>query len=128
MARFANCPLRPAWAALALLLVGSGATVSVAHACGAFRARTVSPEARPSLAREKVVLFYDAEQEREHFIREIAFEHSDDPFGFVVPTPSRPEVASLDEPTLFTLLRDNFPFSLRPVSYTHLTLPTTPYV
>ena len=87
---------------------------SVAHACGGFfRARTIPPEQRPSLAREKVLILYDAEQRKQHFIRELAFRRADERFGFVVPTPTRPEVERVAE-TPFTTLRDRFPF--HPVS------------
>jgi hypothetical protein len=85
---------------------------SVAHACGGFfRARTIPPEQRPSLAREKVLILYDAEQRKQHFVRELAFRRADDRFGFVVPTPTRPEVERVEE-TPFTTLRERFPFRL----------------
>ena len=93
--------------ALALVPVGQRA----AEACGAFfSVRVVTPEQRPSLSREKVLLIHDAEVGREHFIREVAFERALEPFGFVVPTPTRPEVESI-ETNPFTKLRDRFPFA-----------------
>jgi hypothetical protein len=42
-----------------------------------------------------VLLLYDAAQRKEHFIREVTFRNGLEPFGFVVPTPTRPEVAAL---------------------------------
>lgn len=86
------------------------AGVSIAHACGMFRGVAVAPEKRPSLSREKVVLVYDAEKKTEHFIREIAFARADTSFGFVVPVPSRPTVAKLEDEELFTSLRALFKY------------------
>src|SRR5688572_30726603 len=92
-----------------------------ASACGMFygEATAVAPESRPSLAREKVLIVHDAARGREHFIREVAFRRADQTFGFVVPTPTPPEVAAVaDNP--FTQLRELFPFAPvpRPVDET----------
>lgn len=84
---------------------------SEARACGGFfRARTVAPEKRPSLSREKVLLIHDRARGRQHFVREVAFRRAAEPFGFVVPTPSRPDVASIKKQP-FTALREQFPFA-----------------
>lgn len=83
----------------------------VAHACGAFfHVRTIAPEKRPSLAREKVLIIHDAARGQQHFIREVAFRKADQTFGFVVPTPTRPEVAEVAT-NPFTKLRERFPFA-----------------
>lgn len=83
---------------------------SIARACGGFfRSAKVAPEKRPSLTREKVLLIYDAEEGEQHFIREVAFKRAAEPFGFVVPTPTRPKVETVAK-TPFTALRDRFPF------------------
>ena len=83
----------------------------VARACGMFlRVREVSPEQRPSLAREKVLIIHDAARGQQHFIREVAFRRADQSFGFVVPTPTRPEVATVEK-NPFTKLRERFPFA-----------------
>ncbi len=93
--------------ALALVPLGQRA----AEACGGFFSmRVVSPEQRPSLSREKVLLIHDAQAGRQHFIREVAFERASEPFGFVVPTPTRPDVGSVAS-NPFTRLRDRFPFT-----------------
>lgn len=86
-----------------------------AAACGGFFSGLVklAPEQRPSLAREKVLIVHDAERGREHFIREVAFRRADHTFGFVVPTPSRPEVAKVEK-NPFTRLRQDFPFARDP--------------
>jgi hypothetical protein len=84
--------------------------IPVVQACGGFfRAPQVPPEKRPTLAREKVLLIHDAAKGRQHFIREVAFRKANDSFGFVVPTPTRPEVASIAQ-TPFTKLRQTFAY------------------
>lgn len=90
-----------------MALVGGG--YSVAQACGMFRSVRLSPEERPTMSREKVLLIHDAEKGEQHFIREVAFARAGDPLGFVVPTPSRPTVAEV-ETTPFTQLRNSFSF------------------
>ena len=83
---------------------------SLAEACGGmFRAAQTAPEQRPSLSREKVLLIHDAERGRQHFVREVAFRRATEPFGFVVPTPARPEVEAVEH-TPFSILRRSFPF------------------
>lgn len=82
-----------------------------AAACGGFfHAKPVPPEQRPTLAREKALIVHDVEKGREHFVREVAFRRADKRFGFVVPTPSVPEVASVAN-TPFTKLRERFAFA-----------------
>jgi hypothetical protein len=97
----------------AAVLAGALAFVAAepgADACGGFfSARALKPEQRPTLAREKVLIVHDAARGREHFIREVAFRKADQKFGFVVPTPTRPEVATVAK-NPFTRLRDQFPF------------------
>ena len=59
-----------------------------------------------SLAYEQTLIVYDAEKRREHFVREVVFSASREPFGFVVPTPARPEVAKVKK-SPFPKLRDH---------------------
>jgi hypothetical protein len=70
---------------------------SLASACGGFFARRTPHvvSAAPSLQHEQVLLVFDPTKEREHFVREVAFRNGNESFGFVVPTPSRPEVAAV---------------------------------
>lgn len=51
----------------------------------------------PSIAVERVLLVHDEPAGVEHLIREIAFASVDRPFGFVVPTPTRPSVFKADD-------------------------------
>lgn len=68
---------------------------------------------RPSLAYEQVLLMFDEKNELEHFIRSISFRAEDHPFGFVVPTPSKPTVVPL-KTNPFPVLREIFPFDPPP--------------
>lgn len=89
--------------------------VRTTSACGMFYSavKLLRPESRPSLAREKVLIVHDAVRGREHFIREVAFRRADQSFGFVVPTPTLPEVAAVKYGP-FTRLRERFPFTAPP--------------
>lgn len=81
-----------------------------AEACGAFFAKAATPvERRPSLSVERVLLLHDPEKGVEHFIREVVFQGSRETFGFVVPTPTRPDVFKVTEPP-FDKLETAFPF------------------
>lgn len=86
--------------------------VGDAQACGVFVSARDERGARrqPSLAAEKVLIVHDAVAGTEHFIREVAFRDAPEPFGFVVPTPGRPEVAAFGG-GLFETLRAGFPFA-----------------
>ena len=92
---------------IAGLGLGLGLSVRRANACGG----VFVPQAKrlPSLAHEQVLILHDPNTDTEHFIREVAFRQADQRFGFVVPTPTRPEVAKVDR-GLFEKLRRQFPF------------------
>lgn len=102
--------LRLCASVLACALAFVAAAPSAAACGGFFSRRPVPPEQRPTLSREKVLIVHDAARSREHFIREVAFRRADERFGFVVPTPSLPEVAKVDS-TPFTKLRQQFAFA-----------------
>jgi hypothetical protein len=79
-------------------------------ACGGFFSRmALEGKRRPSLAYEQTLIVFDAERGREHFVREVVFRTADEAFGFVVPTPSRPEVAAVKS-SPFAGLRSSYPF------------------
>jgi hypothetical protein len=95
------------------LVLGAAAVLtlspSIARACGGFFSRKViEGPRRPSLAYEQTLIIFDQAKQREHFIREVAFRAAAEPFGFVVPAPARPEVASLKSP--FESLHREFPY------------------
>lgn len=81
------------------------------EACGGFFPRASAEAARrPSLSYEQTLIVWDEAKGREHFVREVAFRDSSQTFGFVVPTPTRPEVAKVAK-SPFASLRADFPFS-----------------
>jgi hypothetical protein len=65
-----------------------------ADACGAVFRHTTTVTV-PSLQVEQVLVIHDPVKEEEHFIRQLAFRNAKEPFGFIVPTPSRPTVAKV---------------------------------
>jgi hypothetical protein len=104
-------------AGLLAAALGAGVVaIPEARACGGFFSRAaLESDRRPSLAYEQTLIVFDAEKQREHFVREVVFRASREPFGFVVPTPSRPEVAKVKK-SPFAKLREAFPFR-RPPSH-----------
>lgn len=103
--------------AMSVLAVGTALCVgalllqpSPTEACVVMVPAEVEPQARPSLSQEQVLIVFDDAKHRQHFIREVAFRKANTTFGFVVPTPTRPEVESVEEPP-FSDLQVSFPFS-----------------
>ena len=109
MGRWLNLPSRSASSCAALFIAGLLATRS-AEPCGVLGSREGR---RPSLAYEQVLLVHDPTTEQEHFIRSVTFRTEDHPFGFVVPTPSRPTVAEV-KASPFPALREGYPFDPPP--------------
>jgi hypothetical protein len=65
----------------------------------------VGPEgARISVSEEQALIIWEASKKRQHFIRRASFESSAKDFGFLVPTPSQPELAEADG-SIFEALR-----------------------
>jgi len=95
--------------AAAGLCAVAGASTDARACIEVFGQEVSESDRRPSLAYEQTLIVYDAEKRREHFVREVVFSASREPFGFVVPTPARPEVAKVKK-SPFPKLRDLFPF------------------
>lgn len=55
------------------------------------------PGERVDLAQEEAILVWDPDTRTEHFIRRAVFGTEAQSFGFLVPTPTRPEVAEADD-------------------------------
>lgn len=70
----------------------SGGAPHDAEACGTLRS-SGSAQA-PSLVVEQVLIVWDRPKHREHFVRQVVFRGDSGRFGFVVPTPTVPEVAA----------------------------------
>jgi len=60
------------------------------------------------LTKEKVIIVWDAERKIEHFIRQASFDTKARDFGFIVPTPSVPELA-VANPEAFTMIEGLVP-------------------
>ena len=55
------------------------------------------PAAHPvTLVDEKAIIVWNADQKRQHFIRQASFDGDAEHFGFIVPVPTKPEVAVVD--------------------------------
>lgn len=84
-----------------------------ARACGAVarkRLPAADPYATlPYLAIEQTLIAWDRTTRIEDFVREARFARTNEPFGFVVPVPGKPEVAKVDSP--FSALRREFPYN-----------------
>jgi hypothetical protein len=88
--------------------VGLCAFSSDARPCGAFVSRDVKTV--PSLAVEQSLIVFDEAKQLEHFVRQVAIRDPSPGFGFVVPTPERPEVAKVAV-SPFEKLAKSFPVS-----------------
>ncbi len=77
-------------AALALSLA---ALARPAAAC----APAPPPGVRVEIAEESAIIVWDEKAKREHFVRRASFVTAGKDFGFLVPTPSKPELAAVDD-------------------------------
>lgn len=50
-----------------------------------------------TLVGERAIIVWDAARQREHFVREASFDGEAKDFGFIVPAPTKPDVAEADE-------------------------------
>lgn len=70
---------------------------------------TAYPAAHPvTLIDEKAIIVWNADQKRQHFIRQATFDGDAEHFGFIVPVPTHPEVAEVDV-SAFDLLESLVP-------------------
>ena len=69
-----------------------------AHACVAL----ISGDGRPVIASERAVIIWDDEHKVEHFIREAHINTDASEVGFIVPTPTTPELVEAD-PQIFQM-------------------------
>lgn len=78
-----------AWAAPALLAVAVVACPRPAVGCAIAPPR----DGDTSISSESALIVYDAATKTEHFIRTANFQSTSNDFGFLVPTPTKPELA-----------------------------------
>ncbi len=99
--------------AVAALLVCCGALVSdrkPTHACAMAVSRTV---AMPLIEGEEALIVWDPTTQMEHFVRRANFGGARGPFGFIVPTPSQPQLHEADD-RVFSLLADLYTAPVAP--------------
>ena len=94
-------------AALALCLL----PLRDARACGMF-VPSLKMKAPPRMEQERTLIVWDASTQRQHFVREVRFTNAGElPFGFIVTTPTRPEVNDVKSAP-FDALEARFPHTL----------------
>ncbi|MBX3117717.1 MAG: DUF2330 domain-containing protein [Fimbriimonadaceae bacterium] len=83
----------------AIAWIGAGIlAAAIGHACC-----TAYGEDPILLSNEKAIIVWNEAQKTEHFIRQASFEGEAKDFGFIVPTPTQPEIAAVEE-TVFEVL------------------------
>jgi len=93
-----------------LLVLALALAERPARACGAF-ASAAWVKAPPRLGLERTLIVWDSATKMQHFVRELRFAHAAGSFGFVVPTPSRPSVHSIEK-SPFDELEKRYPAAL----------------
>jgi hypothetical protein len=79
------------------------ARVLPAPACAALEEETPRPEDAVVVTEESAVIIWDAAKKREHFIREATFKGAAKDIGFIVPSPSTPELKAVNAGAFSTL-------------------------
>ncbi|HET6880780.1 MAG TPA: DUF2330 domain-containing protein [Pirellulales bacterium] len=80
--------------------------MSAAHACMILKA---NPALRVEIADEEAIILWDAHSKTEHFIRRSSFRSEAKVFGFLVPTPTQPTLAEVDNEAFSVLDRVRAP-------------------
>jgi hypothetical protein len=83
----------PRLAAIALSLAALVTPARPAEAC----ATAPPPGVMVQIAEESAIIVWDAKAKREHFIRRASFVTKGKDFGFLVPTPDKPELAEVSD-------------------------------
>jgi hypothetical protein len=91
--------------ALALAVgIGVGLVEARAHAC--CPAFPPTPDTTVRIADQEIIVAWNAESKTEQFVRKASFQARVPGFGFLVPTPSRPVLAEVDEAVFDRLRRE----------------------
>ena len=64
---------------------------------------------RVEVAEESAIIIWDAKKKMQHFIRRVSFKTDASDFGFLVPTPTRPELAEAEDAAFGVLERATAP-------------------
>src|SRR5690349_14051034 len=83
---------------LALLVM-----TAVAFAVGTPCCVTYDDKSPVALSGERALIIWDSENHKQHFIRQASFMGEAKDFGFIVPTPTKPDVAEADTKVFSTL-------------------------
>jgi len=94
---------RAAWVAAACCL--STGFVEPATPC----APAPPPNKRVDIADESAIIVWDADTKTEHFIRRASFKSDAADFGFLVPTPTKPDLAEADDAAFENLAKFTAP-------------------
>jgi len=89
------------------LAIGIIATIAYtdAHGCA-----VAPPNNKPvEIADESAIIVWDSASGTEHFIRRATFKSAAQDFGFLVPTPTKPELAEADDAAFKELARITAP-------------------
>lgn len=89
---------------IASKIVASALTAAL-FASSAIPCCTAYGENPITLAAEKALIVWDADKKVEHFIRQASFSGKAKDFGFIVPTPTKPDVAAVDAAAFDRLAR-----------------------
>lgn len=81
----------------ALLLVAALASLATAARPASACAPAPPPGVRVHIAEESALIVWDEQHRREHFIRRASFRTTGKDFGFLVPTPDKPELAEVGD-------------------------------
>src|SRR5437763_10772306 len=93
----------------ALLLVSGPTRSEYAEACC-----PAPPSGKPVVnADQSVIIVWDAASKTEHFIRRASFKSDADDFGFLVPTPQKPELEESGDAAFATLAKITAPEVIR---------------
>lgn len=88
---------------VASLILSALALPAAADACGLAMPAAAEP---PYLSEEQVLIVWNEQTKIEHFVREVRFEKANQTFGFIVPTPTKPEIAKVEKSPFPDLDRD----------------------
>jgi hypothetical protein len=87
--------MRSACTVISVLLLLAGSILPLADRASA--CASVGRRGPVRIHGEEALIVWDPEHQKQHFVRVAGFEPADEDFGFLVPTPTRPELAEADD-------------------------------
>ncbi len=92
-----------------VIVVGGGVLAEFASSLTWACAPAPRPGERVTITKEAALIVYDARTRTEHFIRRASFSTSAGDFGFLVPTPTVPELGAVKPGIFDSLVSQTFP-------------------